>query len=132
MKSFNYLFFFRIFQGNFQLFFSQGGEIPFYLVFFFIGVSYGRFLDKKNSKLSYIIIIDECTGSIYSNARQQRRLRFRSTQVCFYLCRLDFVKKPLVATMSEVPLHLAPPVQEISQENFQPSVEEEVIDVRLY
>ena len=89
-------------------------------------------MDKKNSKLSYIIILDECTGSIYSNARQQRRLRFRSTQVCFYLCRLDFVKKPLVATMSEVPLHLAPPVQEISQENFQPSVEEEVIDVRLY
>lgn len=31
--------------------------------------------------------------------------------------------------MSEVPLHLAPPVQEISQENFQPSVEEEVIEV---
>jgi len=29
--------------------------------------------------------------------------------------RMDFVKKPLVATMSEVPLHLAPPVQEISQ-----------------
>lgn len=25
--------------------------------------------------------------------------------------RMDFVKKPLVATMSEVPLHLAPPVQ---------------------
>lgn len=33
--------------------------------------------------------------------------------------------------MSEVPLHLAPPVQEISQENFQPSVEEEVIEVTL-
>lgn len=33
--------------------------------------------------------------------------------------------------MSEVPLHLAPPVQEISQENFQPSVEEEVIEVIL-
>lgn len=27
------------------------------------------------------------------------------------LFRMDFVKKPLVATMSEVPLHLAPPVQ---------------------
>jgi hypothetical protein len=25
--------------------------------------------------------------------------------------RLDFIRKPLVATMSEVPLHLAPPVQ---------------------
>ena len=36
--------------------------------------------------------------------------------------RMDFVKKPLVATMSEVPLHLAPPVQEISQENFKPEV----------
>jgi hypothetical protein len=28
-----------------------------------------------------------------------------------YKIRMDFVKKPLVATMSEVPLHLAPPVQ---------------------
>lgn len=36
--------------------------------------------------------------------------------------RMDFVKKPLVATMSEVPLHLAPPVQEISQQNFKPEV----------
>ena len=45
--------------------------------------------------------------------------------------RMDFVKKPLVATMSEVPLHLAPPVQEISQDNFKPSVEEEVIEVHL-
>jgi hypothetical protein len=36
---------------------------------------------------------------------------------------MDFVKKPLVATMSEVPLHLAPPVQEISQQNFKPEVE---------
>ena len=43
--------------------------------------------------------------------------------------RLDFIKKPLVATMSEVPLHLAPAVQEISQENFKPSVEEEVVEV---
>ncbi len=42
---------------------------------------------------------------------------------------MDFVRKPLVATMSEVPLHLSPPVQEISQENFQPSMEEEVIEV---
>lgn len=25
--------------------------------------------------------------------------------------RMDFLKKPLVATMSEVPLHLSPPVQ---------------------
>lgn len=30
--------------------------------------------------------------------------------------RMDFIKKPLVATMSEVPLHLSPPVQEISQQ----------------
>jgi hypothetical protein len=42
---------------------------------------------------------------------------------------LDFIKKPLVATMSEVPLHLAPPVQEISQHEFHPAPEEEVIDV---
>ena len=46
--------------------------------------------------------------------------------------RLDFIKKPLVATMSEEPLHLAPPVQEISQENFKPSVEEEVVEVFLF
>jgi hypothetical protein len=31
--------------------------------------------------------------------------------ISFKLLRMDFVKKPLVATMSEVPLHLAPPVQ---------------------
>lgn len=43
--------------------------------------------------------------------------------------RMDFIKKPLVATMSEVPLHLSPPVQEISQQDFQPSVEEEAIEV---
>ena len=35
-----------------------------------------------------------------------------------YYDRLDFVRKPLVATMSDVPLHLSPPVQEISQDNF--------------
>lgn len=34
--------------------------------------------------------------------------------------------------MSEVPLHLAPPVQEISQENFQPNVEEEVVEVTTF
>ena len=31
--------------------------------------------------------------------------------------------------MSEVPLHLSPPVQEISQDDFQPSVEEEMVEV---
>lgn len=45
------------------------------------------------------------------------------TGTLFLISRMDFVKKPLVATMSEVPLHLAPPVQEISQENFKPDVE---------
>lgn len=37
--------------------------------------------------------------------------------------RMDFIKKPLVATMSEVPLHLSPPVQEMSLQDFQPAEE---------
>ena len=35
--------------------------------------------------------------------------------------RMDFIKKPLVATMSEVPLHLSPPIQEMSFQDFQPA-----------
>lgn len=84
-------------------------------------------------EVSYIIIdyLNECTGAFDADAGQQRGLCFGNPQVTLLSLRLDFVKKPLVATMSEVPLHLAPPVQEISQENFQPSVEEEVIEVPL-
>jgi hypothetical protein len=37
--------------------------------------------------------------------------------------RMNFIKKPLVATMSEVPIHLAAPVQEMSQQEFQPVME---------
>lgn len=83
------------------------------------------------TEVSYIIIdyLNECAGAFYADAGQQRGLRLGNPQVTLFSLRLDFVKKPLVATMSEVPLHLAPPVQEISQENFQPSVEEEVIEV---
>lgn len=44
---------------------------------------------------------------------------------------MDFIKKPLVATMSEVPLHLSPPVQEISQEDFHHEADEEMVDVFL-
>jgi hypothetical protein len=82
-------------------------------------------------EVSYIIIdyLNECAGAFDADAGQQRGIRLGNPQVTPLSLRLDFVKKPLVATMSEVPLHLAPPVQEISQENFQPSVEEEVIEV---
>lgn len=82
-------------------------------------------------EVSYIIIdyLNECPSAFDADAGQQRGLRLGNPQVIPLSLRLDFVKKPLVATMSEVPLHLAPPVQEISQENFQPSVEEEVIEV---
>ena len=56
---------------------------------------------KYCSKLyNYFISLNECSGVIDPNARKQRGLRIRNAQVRRILCRLDFVKKPLVATMS--------------------------------
>ena len=53
------------------------------------------------SKLyNYLIDLNECSGVIDANARQQRGLRLWNAQVSGILFRLDFVKKPLVATMS--------------------------------
>jgi hypothetical protein len=59
--------------------------------------SFGKYVSKL---YNYLIDLNECSGVIDADARQQCGLRLRNAQVRAILFRLDFVKKPLVATMS--------------------------------